>query len=144
MKEISVRMQKILEIAGLTNKKTVAALERKSKELKAASGQAAGSPDMSAKAAAIATSGESLRKYLKGETIPSLPFLEAFAEICGVRLTWLVSGEGAPTPTGESRRLSGPSGFQVPKIIRERLTKWLGIIANGAQATQSSERTPFM
>lgn len=43
------------------------------------------------------TTYPSLRSYIRDGVTPSLPFLKAAAEVCGVREAWLISGLGSMT-----------------------------------------------
>jgi transcriptional regulator with XRE-family HTH domain len=47
--------------------------------------------------AAPGTSGPAINRYLKDETEPAISFLNAAAEVLGVRPEWLMTGYGSPT-----------------------------------------------
>ena len=97
------RLQEALEFSGMSKKRLIGKLKN---------------------AGAKGASHPSVQKFLKGVTTPSLPFLEEYAGLCGVRLAWLVCGQGAPTEQGEIRRIQDTQrGIRIRKELQAAFAK---------------------
>lgn len=79
--------------------------------------------ELSARAFAqkIGISGAAVRKYLAGESEPTRPVLIAMADMAGVRVEWLATGEGAKEP--ESIKLTETAAHNA---LRSKLKEQMG------------------
>lgn len=83
----------------------------------------------------------SLDGYLNGVRAPSLPFLEAAAQVARVRLQWLVEGVGEPTESGETaQRMSASAAGNYDAIrVRNLVYKTLQVPNPTERITQMNE-----
>ncbi len=66
----------------------------------------------------------SVYAYVHGRTTPPLDFLEAAADVLGVRRAWLLAGEGAPTEAqGERDKAMAAVAHALPRILYRPLAR---------------------